>query len=74
MNCADVMLTMRLPTSSPMTDEQQSQSALRRDLVRTERETPRYYGQLVDIEWRPFKVELSDSAASLMCADERANA
>jgi hypothetical protein len=73
MKSAPDMLTPHLPTATPLPQEQHY-PALRRDLVRNEDTTPRYYGQLVDIEWKPFHVQLSDAAANTMCADERAHA
>lgn len=71
------MLTMRMPTSpetSSSREAAKSDLVLRRDLVLEPREKPRYYGQLVDIDWQPFKIALSDSAAKLVCVDDHAHA
>lgn len=68
---------MRLPIpgdESPTRDKGETKSALRRDLVLEPREKPRYYGQLVDIDWQPFKIAVSDSAAKFVCADDHAHA
>jgi hypothetical protein len=69
------MVSMRSPSLDFSRERHEAEKlALRRDLVLVQREKPRFYGQLVDMEWQPFKVAVSDSAADLARADDRADA
>lgn len=70
-------VTMRMPIppeTSSSREAPKTDLVLRRDLVLEPKEKPRhYYGQLVDIDWQPFKIALSDSAAKLACMDDHAH-